>query len=94
MGAFNVASHPRMLGDTNGDGTADIIGFAQEGVYVALADGAGSFYPKKLVIRNLTNGNGGWSVAKHPRCVGDVNGDGKVDVIGFGDRGVFVSFAR
>ena len=38
---------------------------------------------------NLKLGNfgytaGGWRLDKHPRLSGDVNGDGKADIVGFG----------
>ena len=35
--------------------------------------------------------NSGWRVDKHPRIVADVNGDGKVDIVAFGDSNVTVS---
>jgi hypothetical protein len=31
--------YPRTLGDVNGDGSADIIGFQQDGVHEALSNG-------------------------------------------------------
>lgn len=33
----------------------------------------------------------GWRVDQHPRALGDVNGDGAADVVGFGHRGVSVA---
>ena len=33
----------------------------------------------------------GWQVEKHPRMLGDVNGDGSADVVGFGTEGTYVS---
>ena len=35
--------------------------------------------------------NQGWSVGKTPRLVGDVNGDGIPDIVGFGDSSTFVA---
>ena len=35
QGAWRVEQHPRMLGDVNGDGRADIVGFGNDGVVVA-----------------------------------------------------------
>lgn len=37
--------------------------------------------------------NGGWLVERHPRFLADVNGDGKQDVVGFGDAGVYLSLS-
>src|SRR4029453_15551236 len=36
-------TYPRALADVNGDGSADIVGFGQAGVYVSLATGGGHF---------------------------------------------------
>jgi hypothetical protein len=33
---WRVSMHPRMLADTTGDGWADIIGFGNDGVWVAV----------------------------------------------------------
>ena len=35
--------YPRELADVNGDGMADIVGFGNAGVFVALATGGGNF---------------------------------------------------
>jgi hypothetical protein len=34
---------------------------------------------------------GGWRVEQHPRLLGDVSGDRKLDIVGFGNAGAWVS---
>ncbi|MFY0539749.1 hypothetical protein [Nannocystis pusilla] len=36
----------------------------------------------------------GWRVGVHVRTLADVDGDGRRDIIGFGDGGVLVALAR
>ena len=90
---WQVDKHVRTVGDVNGDGKADIIGFGQAGVYVAFSNGTG-FEPTKFVLAKFAIDAGGWQVGKHVRTVGDVNGDGKADIIGFGQAGVYVAFSN
>jgi hypothetical protein len=92
-GIWEVDKHVRTIGDVNGDGKGDIIGFGQKGVYVAFSNGSG-FEPAKFVLADFAIGNGAWSVERHERTVGDVNGDGKDDIIGFGQKGVYVAFSN
>ena len=40
---WTVTQNPRLLADITGDGAADVVGFANKGVFVAVADGAGGF---------------------------------------------------
>ena len=94
FGNYIGKRHPRMLADVNGDGLDDLVGFEEKGVYVALADGAGYFTPKTLALSSLTIGNGAWLVSDHPRHMGDVDGDGREDIIGFGGDSVFVAFSK
>ena len=66
----------------NGDGMADLVGFGDAGVYVALATGGGNFADPLLVFGNLGRGGqaGGWANNDvYPRFVGDLNGDGNTD---------------
>ncbi|MCP5073042.1 MAG: VCBS repeat-containing protein [Rhodobacteraceae bacterium] len=89
-GNWRVDRHPRFLADVNGDGKDDIVGFGDRGVLVSLSTGFSFLAPSKWV-GNFGYNAGGWRVDKHPRFMADVNGDGRDDVVGFGDRGVLVS---
>jgi FG-GAP-like repeat len=86
--------YPRLLADVNGDGMADIAGFASDGVHVALATGGGNFNDIGLVLPDFGTNAGGWSTDdQYPRLVADVNGDGMADIVGFGSADIHIALA-
>lgn len=88
---WRVESHPRILADVNGDGKKDLVGFGHDGIYVALSNGT-SFNDPSIWLFDLGAGQG-WLVSKHVRGAGDVNGDGKEDIIAIGDSQTFVALS-
>ncbi|WP_051311845.1 FG-GAP-like repeat-containing protein, partial [Zooshikella ganghwensis] len=88
---WSTAKHPRHLADVNGDGKADIVGFADAGVYVSLSTGSG-MAPATRWLADLGYGSG-WHTDLHPRIVQDINGDGRADILAFGSGGAFVSYS-
>ena len=88
---WTVKDYVRTVGDVNNDGRADLIGFGQDGVYVALSNGT-SFgaISKWTSAFDLSHG---WTVKDYVRTVGDVNNDGRVDLIGFGQDGVYIALS-
>ena len=93
-GGWRVDRHPRFLADITGDGRADIVGFGDAGVWTALSNGDGSFQEPKFVLADLGYEAGGWRVEKHPRFLADITGDGKADIVGFGDAGVWTALSN
>jgi len=91
-GGWRVAKNPRLIADLTGNKAGDIVGFGNDGVYVAINNGDGTFQAAKKVIENFGYDAGCWRVEKHPRFAVDVTGDGCVDIVGLGDHAVFVSF--
>ena len=92
-GGWRQEKHPRMLADVNGDDRADVVGFADDGVYVSLSTGTSLTQPQRWVS-GFGYVAGGWRTDRHPRMVADVNGDHRADVVGFGNGGVYVALSR
>ncbi|PPR06992.1 hypothetical protein CVT24_011070 [Panaeolus cyanescens] len=91
-GGWRVEKHPRVLADIDGDGLPDIVGFGEAGVWVSINNGDGTFQPAKLVVKDFGYSAGGWRVEKHLRFAVDLTGDGRADIIGFGENSVWVSY--
>ncbi len=88
-----LASNPQFVQDVDGDGLADVVAFAADGVRTALGKGDGTFDWPQLGTPDFGYNAGGWRVEKHVRFIGDVTGDARQDVVGFGDAGVYVALA-
>ena len=59
-------------------------------MFVALNNGNGTFQAPQLAVADL-GVNSGWRVDQHPRFLADLTGDGRADIVGFGDAGVWVA---
>jgi hypothetical protein len=89
-----VDRNPRFVADLTGNGFADIVGFGDAGVYVALGNGDGTFtYNPQPVIQDFGY-DAGWRIDKHPRFLADLTGNGCADIIGFGGAGVYVALSN
>ena len=72
------------------DVRADVVGFGDQGIHVSFGAADGTLTDSSLRLRNFGRGQG-WRTDRHLRVLADVGGDGSTDVIGFGDRGIFLS---
>ncbi|HEY8379246.1 MAG TPA: VCBS repeat-containing protein [Nannocystis sp.] len=88
---WRVFAHPRYLVDIDADGMTDIVGFGELGVFVSRSTGA-AFRPPALWLRDFGRSQG-WRFDRHLRLLADVDGDRRPDVVAFGDRGVHVALA-
>ena len=87
-------TYQRTLADANGDGRADIVAFGQSSVYVALGSANGGFLAPTVATTQLTGDLGWANENRYPRELADVNGDGRADIVGFGENGVYVALAN
>ncbi|MFI7580366.1 FG-GAP-like repeat-containing protein, partial [Kocuria kalidii] len=89
---WRVGQHPRQLADVNGDGRADAVGFGDAGVIVGYGLDHGAFSPTTLKASSFGRDQG-WRVDRHERALADLNGDGRADVVGFGEDGLYLSYS-
>ena len=89
--AWRAEKHVRLLADVNGDGRKDIVAFGNDGVWLALATSTGFFFAPGFVIADF-GFNQGWT-AYHIRTTADVNGDGRQEIVAFGDDGVWIALS-
>lgn len=69
----------------------DIVAFGGQYTFVALGMEDGTLSEVTQASENFAHDAGGWRLERHVRVMGDVNGDGRDDVVGFGNRGTFVA---
>ena len=95
-GWSNGNDYPRLLGDVDGDGMADIVAFGSSQVYVSRGQADGTFGQIITAYSdNFTKGSGGWTTQdQYPRQLADVNGDGRMDIVGFASNGAYVSYGQ
>ncbi len=92
-GGWNPVNHPRMLGDVDGDGRADIIGFSCCSVEVSFSTGAG-FTSRHTKVPDFSYLTGYQTQTMEPRRIADIDGDGRSDIIGFNSNGVRIAVSR
>jgi hypothetical protein len=91
-GGTEWAFTTRLLADHNANLRADIVGFAANGAYTALANADGTFGAATLGYPDF-GANNGWRSDLHRIFLADVNGDVRADIVAFGDAGVYVQYA-
>ena len=87
-GQWNMNDSAFVVGDFNGDGKPDVVGFYNEGngnlaAFLFPGNGAGIGKPQVM----WSTGTGQWDMTLTKFVTGDFTGDGKTDVIGFYNEG-------
>jgi hypothetical protein len=96
-GWFSTDMHPRVwVADVNGDARDDLMGVAESGLYVAIANGNGTFQNESLAASYAFKPSAGWfSKDYQPRVwPAKVNADNCIDLIGVAEIGIRVALSN
>jgi hypothetical protein len=85
---WQVGRDPRLLADLTGNGAMDVVGFGDDGIWALVMDTTGPRTPQ-FCVPDL-GFNTGWREGTHHRVAADLTGNGRADLVGFGDAGVYV----
>ncbi len=94
QGYYDSNNYPRFVCDINNDNKADIIGFNENMIQIAISKSTTSgvaFDQYNNVFDEFTRCNGWNNNDEYPRFLTDVNGDGSLDLIGFGYENIYTS---
>ena len=92
---WRVDRHPRFLAHLTKSGFADIVGFGEDGVWVALGNGDGTFSePHTNPVLHQFGHHQGWLVENHPRLLAPLTLSGFADIVAFGNEGVFTALSN
>ena len=73
----------------NGDDIADVLGFGIAGTWIGYGQANGTFSTVSRDVDAFAADQGWVSDATHHRELADLDGDGLIDIVGFGHAGVF-----
>ena len=73
---WRVDRHPRLIGDLNLDGHADIVGFGDAGVWTALTDGNGGIPTSNFVLPNFGYGTIVLAISRNDFVTGSIAASG------------------
>ncbi|MFB6809666.1 RICIN domain-containing protein, partial [Streptomyces sp. NPDC056387] len=83
------------LADITGEGRPGIVVLAADGVRLSLQEEDGRLAPVggEPALKAFGHGDqaGGWLAGKHPRFLADTTGNGRLDIVGCHDDGVWIS---
>ena len=90
---WDTIKHERLVADVNNDGKKDLVGFGDNAVYAAYGNGDGTFQKGRNILNDFS-AKQGYNTTVHERQVGDINADGKQDLIAFGDHKIYVALGK
>jgi hypothetical protein len=95
QGWTNWNTQPICIGKINNGCGADIIGFSNTGVMVSSFNGRTFNAPVSMLPGQYGVSAGGWATFdQYPRLCVDMNGDGKTDLVAFGNGFVGITYAK